>query len=146
MPRRVLVVDDHPIARQALTRLLERNGMDVVGEAWDGATAHVLVRELRADVVVLGFTRPLANCLAVTREILRTVPRTGVILVAFEDYLASQVFRAGVRGFVLKTRVVEDLSPAVRAVAAGGTYLSPDVRVGLREACLAAIDRLPSRT
>jgi len=146
MSPRILVVDDHPVVRQALTRLLERDGRDVVGEAWNGAEAPRLARELCADVVVLGFTRPLARCLSVAEEILRTVPRTQVILVAFEEYLVAGAFRAGVRGYVLKTRVVEDLPLAVRAVARGSIYLSPGTPSDIVEACLTAIEHLPSDT
>jgi DNA-binding NarL/FixJ family response regulator len=144
MSPRVLVVDDHPIVRQALSSLLERDGLDVVGEAWDGAEAHRLARELCADVVVLGFTRPLVSCLSVAGEILRTVPRTGVILVAFEDYLVVRAFRAGIRGYVLRTRVVEDLPLAIRAVAHGSTYVSPGIPSAIVEACLTATHDLPS--
>jgi DNA-binding NarL/FixJ family response regulator len=140
MPPRVLVVDDHPIVRQALGRLLEQNGLDVVGEA------HLLARELRADVVVLGFTRPLASCLSVTGEILRTVPRAGVILIAFEDYLVSRAFQAGIKGYVLKTRVVEELPPAIRAVARGKTYVSPGISPAIVEAGVTATHHVPPVT
>jgi len=144
MPPRVLVVDDHPIVRQALRTLLEQNGLEAVGEAWDGAEAPRLARDLCAEVVVLGFTRPLANCLSVAGEILRTAPRTGVILIAFEDYLVGRAFQAGIRGYVLKTQVVEDLPLAVRAVARGKIYVSPGISPAIVEAFLAAIAHLPS--
>lgn len=146
MSPRVLVVDDHPIIRQALRKLLEQNGLDVVGEAWDGAEALRLTRELCADVVVLGFTRPLASCLSVAGEILRTEPRTGVILVAFEDYLVARAFQAGIRGYVLKTRVVEDLPRAIRAVARGSIYRSPGIPSDILEGGPTTVDHLPART
>jgi DNA-binding NarL/FixJ family response regulator len=142
MQPRILLVDDYSIVRQALRRLLEQNGFNVVGDAWDGAEAHLLARELCADVVVLGFTRPLSRCLAVTREILRTVPRTGVILVAFEDYLLVPAFQAGIRGYVLKSQVVEELPRAILAVARGQNYVSAGISRAITDSCRTATKAL----
>lgn len=139
MAPRVLVVDDHPLIRQGLQRLLAQNGLDAVGEAWDGAEAKHLAHTLRPDVVVLGFTRPLAHCLLVAREILRAAPRTGVILIAFEDYLMALAFEAGIKGYVLKTQVVEELPQAIRTVARGRHYVSEHISSGVVEACRLAI-------
>ena len=146
MPPRILVVDDHPIVRQALRALLEWEGLDVVGEARDGAEALRLAWELCADVVVLDVTRPVSICLDAAREIVRTVPLKGVILVAFEDYLVARALQAGVRGYVLKTRVVEELPLAIRTVARGEIYVSPVISPAVVEAGLTAIAHLPSGT
>ena len=125
MATRVFLVDDHPIVRQALRRLLEQNGLDVVGEARDAAEGLRLAGELCPDVVVLDVARPVARCLSAAREIIRSVPLKGMILVAFEDYLVAEAFRAGIRGYVLKDRVAEDLPMAIQEVAGRGIYLSP---------------------
>jgi DNA-binding NarL/FixJ family response regulator len=146
MPPRIFLIDDHPIVRQALRRLLEQEGLDVVGEACVGAEASRLVWELRADVVVLDVARPVSRCLDAAREIVRTVPLKGVILVAFEEYLVPRAFQAGVRGYVLKTRVVEDLPPAIRAVAQGSIYLSPGIPSAIVELCLTAANDLSPTT
>jgi DNA-binding NarL/FixJ family response regulator len=146
MTPRILLVDDHPIVRQALRRLLEQDGLEVVGEACDGAEAHRLAWEVCADVVVFDVTRPVSRCLDAAREIVRTVPLKGVILVAFEEYLVARAFQAGVRGYVLKTRVVEDLPLAIRAVARGSIYLSPGVPSAIVELCLTAATDLSPAT
>lgn len=145
MPPRVLVVDDHPMIRQGLRRLLGRNGLDVVGEAKNGAEAQRLAHELRADIVVLGFTRPLSNCLSVAGAILQAAPGVGVILIAFEDYFMARAFEAGIKGYVLKTKVVEELPHAVRAVAGGNHYVSPDISAVLADTPRTAIRQKPSQ-
>jgi DNA-binding NarL/FixJ family response regulator len=144
MSPRILLVDEHPTVRQALRGLLEWEGLDVVGEARDGAEALRLVWELRADVIVLNITRPISLCLDAAREIVRTAPLRGMILVAFEDYLVDRAFQAGVRGYVLTTRVVEELPLAIRAVARGEIYVSPGIPPTIGEGCLTAIAHLPA--
>ena len=142
MSPRILLVDEHPTVRQALRGLLESEGLDVVGEARDGAEVPGLARELCADVVVLDVTRPVSRCLDAAREIVRTVPLKGVILVAFEDYLVAQALQAGVRGYVLKSRVVEELPLAIRAVARGEIYVSPDISLASLAACRTETDNI----
>ena len=146
MPVRVLLVEDQPMIRQGIRRLMEQDGFQVVGETRDSAKAHLLAAELGADVVVLGLMRPLEAFLFVAREIRRNAPQAGVVLVAFEDYLADRAFQAGIRAYVLGTRVVEELPRAIRAVAAGDIYVSPGVSQKLAEVRLLATDRLPSDT
>jgi DNA-binding NarL/FixJ family response regulator len=146
MSPRILLVDEHPNVRQALRGLLAWEGLDVVGEARYGAEALRLVWELCADVIVLNITRPISLCLDAAREIVRTAPLKGMILVAFEDYLVDRAFQAGVRGYVLTTRVVEELPLAIRAVARGEIYVSPDIPPAIGEGCLTAIAHLPAGT
>ena len=138
MATRVFLVDDHPIIRQALRRLLEQNGLNVVGDAADAAEALRRAGELCPDVVVLDVARPVARCLSAAREIVRSVPLKGMILVAFEDYLVAEAFQAGMRGYVLKARIAEDLPTAIQEVASGNKYLSPGIPWATVEVCLAA--------
>ena len=138
MATRIFLVDDHPIVLQALRRLLEQNGLDVVGEARDAEEALPLTGEARPDVVVLDVARPVARCLSAAREIVRSVPLKGMILVAFEDYLVAEAFQAGMRGYVLKARIAEDLPTAIQEVASGNKYLSPGIPWATVEVCLAA--------
>jgi DNA-binding NarL/FixJ family response regulator len=146
MSVRVLLVDDQPMIRQGIRRLVEQDGLHVVGETQDGAEAHLLAAELGADVVVLGLMRPLEDFLFVAGEIHRAAPRAGMILVAFEDYLVVRAFQAGIRGYVLRTRVVEELPLAIHAVAAGKIYVSPSISPTVAEVPLATIDHRPSGT
>jgi len=127
MGPRIFLVDEHPIVRQALRRLLEQNELDVVGEARDATEALRRAGELCPDVVVLDVARPVARCLSAAREIVRSVPLKGMILVAFEDYLVAEAFQAGARGYVLKARVAEELPMAIQEVASGEIFLSPGI-------------------
>jgi two-component system response regulator DesR len=95
--------------------------------AADGAVALRRAHELCADVVVLSLTRPLVRCFDTARELARAVPPLGVILLAFEEYLVEPAFQAGIRGYVLSTRLAEELATAIRTVGSGGRYLSPDI-------------------
>ena len=142
MEPRILLVDEYPTVRQALRGLLKWEGLEVVGEARDGAEALRLAWDLCADVIVLAVTRPTSICLDAAREIVRTVPLKGVILVAFEDYLVAQALQAGVRGYVLKSRVVEELPLAIREVARGAIYVSPDISPASLPACPTGINGL----
>jgi len=127
MSPRILVVDGHPAKGQALRSLLKWEGLQVVGVAADTTAALWLADELAPDVVVVSLTRPLSRCFDTVREIARAVPPRGVILVAFEDYLVARAVQAGVRGYVLSTRVAEELPTAIRTVGGGGIYVSPDI-------------------
>lgn len=146
MPPRVLVVEYQPLLRKGLRELLGENGLAVVGEACDGADAERLASTLHPDVVILGFTRPVANCLSAAREILRAAPQTEVILVAFEEYLIAPAFAAGIRGYVLKARIAEELPQAIQKVAAGSIYISPEARANLVRAFVAEHCGLPADT
>ena len=127
MAPRILVVDGHPVQGHTVRSLLKWVGLHVVGLAADGAAALRLAHELCADVVVLSLTRPLVPCFDTARELARAVPPRGVILVAFEDYLVEPAFQAGIRGYVLSTRVAEELPTAIRTVGSGGRYRSPTI-------------------
>ena len=131
MSPRILVVDGHPVQGQTLRSLLKGVGLQVVGLAADGAAALRLAHELCADVVVLSLTRPLVPCFDTARALARAVPPRGVILVAFEDYFVEPAYQAGIRGYVLSTRVAEELPVAIRTVGSGGLYLSPDIPAAL---------------
>lgn len=143
MSPRVLLVGDHPTVRQALRRFLEWEGLEVVGDACDGAEVLRLAWERRAEVVILDCSRPLANCFDLAREIVRTLPVKGVILVTFEDYLVARALQAGIRGYVLKARVVEELPSAIRQVAHDAIYLSPGIAPAIVKTCLTAANRGP---
>ena len=145
MRLRILLADDHQIVRQGLKSLLEREGYEVVGEAADGREAVRLAQDLSPDVAILDFTMPLLNGMDAAREILRTSPRMGVILLTMhtEDHRVVGALRAGVRAYVLKTQAAEELAQAIREVLRGGTFLSPGVSRVVVDAYLAKTDLPP---
>lgn len=126
---RIVLADDHPMFREGLHALLEREGFEVVGEASDGRDAVRLVRELNPDVVVLDLAMPNLNGVGAAREIHRRAPRTHTILLTMfeDDAYVLEALQAGIRGYVLKSQAAEDLVAAVREVLRGSVYLSPGI-------------------
>ena len=144
MTIRILIAEDHVIVRQGFRTMLERDGFQVVGEAGDGREAVRLARELRPDVATLDVGLPLLNGIDAAREIRKVSSRTRVILVTMygeQDHLSSAL-RAGVRGYLLKTRAVEDLENAIREVYRGGVFLG-DVAEDALEAYQSTVDSEP---
>lgn len=129
MSGRILLADDHIIVRQGLKVLLEREKFEVVGEASDGREAVRLALTLRPDLTVLDVGMPLMNGMDAARAILKELPRTRVILLTMytEDVYVLTALRAGVSGYVVKTRASGDLVQAIRDVQKGNFYLSPGI-------------------
>jgi two-component system response regulator NreC len=135
---RVLITDDHLMFRQGLKALLEREGIDVVGEASDGREAIRLARQLQPDVAVVDLVMPLLNGVDAAREITKVSRKTRTILLTMhtEDQYVIDALQAGIKGYVLKTQAAPDLVVAIMEVFKGGTYLSPGVSGALVEAYL----------
>jgi DNA-binding NarL/FixJ family response regulator len=127
---RVVLVDDHALVRQGFRRILEDEpGIQVVGEGGSGAEAVKLATMQKPDVIVLDMAMPDMNGLHAARMILRERPQTRVLILSMysdEQYVRSAL-DAGVHGYILKNALETDLTRAVRAVAAGQQYLSPDL-------------------
>jgi DNA-binding NarL/FixJ family response regulator len=123
---RIVLADDHQIVRQGFRALLEKEGFEVVGEASNGHEALRLVGEVKPDLALLDISMPLLNGIDAAREIQKISPQTRTILLTMfsEDHHVLDALRAGVRGFLLKTRAVADLEHAIREVCRGGVYLS----------------------
>jgi two-component system, NarL family, response regulator NreC len=138
MPTRIVLADDHQIVRQGVRALLERQGFEVVGEAEDGNEAIRLVKQFQPDIAVLDIAMPLLNGLDAAREIPRVSPATKTILLTMysEDHRLVEALRAGVSGYLLKTRAAEDLERAIREVCRGGVYLSRGLSQDVVEAYL----------
>ena len=124
-PIRILLAEDHIIVRQGFRSMLERDGFKIVGEAGDGREAVRLASQHKPDVALLDLAMPLLNGIDAAIEIRRVSSRTRTILVTMygdqEQLLGA--LRAGVRGYLLKTRAVEDLETAIREVHKGGVFL-----------------------
>ena len=147
---RVLLADDQTLVRTGFGVLLDRTeGIEVVGEAADGAEAVAAARELRPDVVLMDVRMPTMDGLEATRRILSdpTLAATRVLmLTTFDlDEYVFEALRAGASGFLLKDVDAEELRRAVRVVAAGDALLSPSVTRRLI-ARFVAEQAQPSRT
>jgi DNA-binding NarL/FixJ family response regulator len=133
-PRRltVLIVDDHPLFREALRKLLEGDpGIRVVGDAADGRTAIAMARKLRPDVVLLDLRMPELSGLGVLRELATLTPAPRTLLLTAEVCNAEvvQALELGARGVLLKNAAPELLFKSLRAVMAGEYWVGRE-RVG----------------
>jgi|SRR5688572_487803 len=127
---RILVADDHEAVREGLKAILTaQDDMDVVGEAADGNTAVAQAVALSPDVVILDVSMPALNGLKATEQIRSQCPAAVVLALTrhSSDGYLHQLLRAGAAGYVLKQSRSATLLHAIRAVAAGGTYLDPAV-------------------
>ena len=125
---RLVIVDDHEVARAGLRSMLEREpDLEVVGEAVTGREAIALCRQLEPDVVLLDVRMPDVDGLSATQVIKARSPRTSVIVVTMHDnpdYL-FEALKAGASGYILKDASQRELVRAVRQVIAGETLPRP---------------------
>jgi len=127
---RVVLVDDQTLVRQGIRSLLELAGdLSIVAEASDGDAAMATIQRERPDVVLLDIRMPRKGGLEVLRELgaAGALPPT-ILLTTFDDDEALlEAIRAGAKGYLLKDVSLEQLTEAIRTVAAGGTVIRPAV-------------------
>lgn len=136
MPVEILLADDHEVVREGFRALLERHGFRVIGEASDGHEAVRLAQKVRPQVAVLDLSMPLLSGIEASRQITSISPETKTILLTMykEDQYILEALRAGVSGYILKTKGTKELVDAIRQVLRGTTYLSPEVSRSVIEA------------
>ncbi|MFD0316289.1 response regulator [Streptomyces flavalbus] len=126
---RVLIADDQTLIRTGFRLILTARGIDVVGEAADGAEAVAEARRLRPDVVLMDIRMPTMDGLEATRRILDDAPDCRVLMLTTFD-LDQYVYRAlslGASGFLLKDVTPQHLAAAVRLVGTGDALLAPSI-------------------
>jgi NarL family two-component system response regulator YdfI len=129
-PIRVLITDDHLIVREGLRLILETaDGIEIVGEASDGAECLQLVAELKPDVVLMDLQMPRMDGITAIRHLRNEYPEIAiVILTTFnEDDLMIRGLQAGARGYLLKDTNRENLLDTIHAAAKGETLLKPEI-------------------
>jgi len=127
---RVVVVDDEELFRSGLRMVVEsRPGIDVVGEASDGAQAVSVVRELRPDVALMDIQMPQVNGIEATRRIVSLGLDTRVLMLTTfgMDRYVVESLRAGASGFLLKTVPPDELVAGIAIVARGESLLAPAI-------------------
>jgi len=131
---RVLLVDDHAVVREGYRRLLERDeSLAVVGEAAAMADALTLDAQLQPDVIVLDIALPGVSGIEILRRLIARRPEARVLIFSmYQDGIyATHAMNAGACGYLSKASAPDLLVSAVRAVAAGSRYISPDVELAM---------------
>jgi two-component system, NarL family, response regulator NreC len=127
---RVIVADDHGVVRKGVRFLLQQEpDIEVVGEAENGREAVRFARDLNADVVIVDIAMPHLNGIDAAAQIAKTSPGTHVIILSMhsdEEFLI-RALNAGAKGYLLKDSAEPDLVRAVRSVAKGKPFFSPDI-------------------
>ena len=130
MPIKILLTDDHKILREGLKKLLlERDDMEIVGEANDGREAVNIAQQLLPDIVVMDISMPNLNGIEASKIMLKNNPLIKIIILTINSdkrYLESAL-KAGVRGYLLKDCAFDELITAIKCVNFNKTYISPDI-------------------
>lgn len=125
---RVLIADDHAVVRAGIRLLLDsQEGIEVVGEAKDGAEAVEKTRELAPDVVLMDVAMAGLSGLGAAREIRRTNPDTRVLMLTMhddEEYF-FEALSSGASGYILKEATAEEVVSSLRTVSRGGIAFHP---------------------
>jgi DNA-binding NarL/FixJ family response regulator len=126
----ILLAEDHMIVREGFRKMLElEDDFEIVGEAQDGRKAVALAKKLHPEVVLMDIAMPLLNGLEATRQILKELPKTRVLMLsAHSDYAyVENAIEAGAAGFLLKQTSAHEVCRAIREVQAGKTFFSPAI-------------------
>jgi DNA-binding NarL/FixJ family response regulator len=139
MAFRIMVADDHEVVRRGLCALLQAQpDWEICGEAGDGREALEKAQKLKPDVVILDIGMPSLNGLEATRQILKVMPQTKVLILTLHDsdQVVREVLNAGARGFLLKSDAARDLVAAVEALRRDKTYFTSKVAAMVLEGYL----------
>jgi DNA-binding NarL/FixJ family response regulator len=124
---RVFLVDDHPLVREHLTALLEREAdLEVCGEAADAPTALALIRDRAPDLVILDISLKKSSGLDLLKDLKELRAKLAVLVLSMHDetLYAERSLRAGAMGYITKEEATVNILSAIRRVLAGQVYLS----------------------
>lgn len=127
---RILLADDHAVVRQGFRLILgQQPDLEVIGEAANGADAVRLAHELNPNLVIMDIGMPGINGVEATRRIIENNPECRILILSMhkDAVYVRETLRAGAKGYLLKESIDNDLLRAVRSVAGGDGFLSPEV-------------------
>ena len=140
----VLLAEDHTVVREGFRKILElENDLQVVGEAEDGRQAVARVKKLRPAVVLMDIAMPVLNGLEATRQILKAVPNTRILILTAhnDDAYVKAATESGAVGFLLKQASARVLYEGIREVNKGHTFFGPFIAKLLPERERKSLDR-----
>ncbi|MFQ5681101.1 MAG: response regulator [Candidatus Omnitrophota bacterium] len=126
----IVIADDHDIIREGIKSLLERHGeYRIIGEAATGDEALRLVKKFNPDILLLDISMPRRSGLDVIEQAHYVSPDTKIVMITVHraNIYIEKAFNLGVRGYLHKENVAEDLLPALRHILQGEAYLSPKI-------------------
>jgi DNA-binding NarL/FixJ family response regulator len=126
----ILIAEDHTVVREGFRRMLELEGdLEVVGEAQDGRQAVEMAKKLHPDVVLMDVAMPMLNGLEATRQVIKALPATKVLILSAHGDLAyvTNAIESGAAGFLLKQSSAHEVYQAIREVHQGKTFFSPSI-------------------
>jgi len=126
----VLLVDDHSLVRRGFRRILEDDGMKVIGEASNGVEAIRMANELKPQVVVMDLSMPQLDGVQATKEIVKSLPDTQVLILSMhsDDNYVRNALDAGAKGYLLKSAIDVDLVGAIKEVSEGKRYIGSGLK------------------
>ncbi len=127
---RILIAEDHQTVREGIKLLVDSQpDMEVIGEASNGESALTEAERLKPDLVLMDISMPEVNGLLATKRLRNSSPDVKILTLTrhTDDGYIKQVIAAGANGYVLKQSAPTELVTAIRAVAAGNSYLDPSL-------------------
>lgn len=127
---RILIVEDHPMFRDGLFKMLETvEGFEVVGEATSGEEAVELAEQLKPNIILMDINLPKLSGIEATKRIVKTIPDIGILILTMYDDDSSvfSAMRAGARGYLLKEANRNEIVRAIQAVSEGEAIFSPAI-------------------
>jgi DNA-binding NarL/FixJ family response regulator len=127
---RILIVEDHPMFRDGLFKMLETvEGFEVVGEAASGEKAVELAEQLKPNIILMDINLPKLSGIEATKRIVQTMPDIGILILTMYDDDSSvfSAMRAGARGYLLKEANRNEIVRAIQAVSEGEAIFSPAI-------------------
>lgn len=133
-PIKVLIVDDHPVVREGLKKMLQVfDDLELIGEAGDGGAALAFCHQDTPDVILMDILMPDVDGVQATRAILEQYPQLKIIILTSypEDDMVQEALEAGATGYILKNMPIDALANAIRSANSGQQTLAPEATQAL---------------
>jgi len=138
----IILADDHNIMRKGLRSILDRQpNLEVIAEAENGRMTVQLAKELLPDIVIMDITMPDLNGIEATRQIIAECNGVKILVLSMHSHrqFVTEILKAGASGYLLKNCSIEELTHAIRTVAANKNYLSSEITETVIKECVGSL-------